>query len=135
MTDSANPFEAMLKMGQDWARSLNPALASFSARDLEAMWPVLPREVIETFLGKTLNPEGLDAKTRMLLTLAGLTVQGAQADTQIRLTVRQARAAGATKQEIAETIAMMGLFGGLPAMTRALELAQGVLAENEGDAQ
>ena len=81
-------------------------------------------------MGKGLNPEGLDAKTKLLLTLAGLTVLGAQAEAQIRLTVRHAVEAGATKQEIAETIGMMGLFGGIPAMTKAMELATAVLEED-----
>ena len=78
-----------------------------------------------------MNPEGLDAKTKLLLTLAGLTVLGAQAEAQIRLTVRHAVEAGATKQEIAETIGMMGLFGGLPAMTKAMELATSVMEEDK----
>jgi 4-carboxymuconolactone decarboxylase len=126
-----NPFAAMMKMGQDWARALNPALGSFTPKGFEALWPTMPKEVMETFMGKTLNPEGLDAKTRLLLTLAGLTVLGAQQDAQIRLTVRHAREAGATKQEIAETIAMMGMFGGLPAMTRAMELATEAMGDDK----
>ena len=63
----------------------------------------------------------------MLLTLGALTMLGAQAEAQIRLTVRHAIEAGATKQEIAEAIAMMGVFGGLPAMTKAMELASEVM--------
>jgi 4-carboxymuconolactone decarboxylase len=53
----------------------------------------------------------------------GLTVQGAVAEAQIRLTVRHAVEAGATKQEVAETIGIAALFGGVPAMTKAMELA------------
>lgn len=83
-------------------------------------------------MGRTLNPEGLDSKTRMLLTLTGLTILGAQAESQIRLTVRHAREAGATKQEIAETIAQAGMFGGVPAMTKAMELATEVMDEAAG---
>ena len=122
MTDP-NPFAQMMKMGQDWARALNPALESFTPKGFEALWPTMPKEVMETFMGKTLNPEGLDARTRLLLTLMGLTILGAQGDAQLRLTVRHAREAGATKQEIAETIALAGMFGGVPAMTRAMEIA------------
>ena len=66
-----------------------------------------------------------------MLTLAGLTVLGAQAEAQIRLTVRHAMEAGATKQEIAETIAMMGVFGGVPAMSKAMELASSVMDDSE----
>jgi 4-carboxymuconolactone decarboxylase len=121
----------MMKLSQDWARTLNPALESFTPKGFEALWPTMPREFMETFMGKTLNPEGLDAKTRLLLTLAGLTVLGAQAEAQVRLTVRHAREAGASPQEIAETIGMMGVFGGLPAMNKAMELATSVMEEDK----
>jgi 4-carboxymuconolactone decarboxylase len=131
MTEN-NPFAAMMKLSQDWARALNPALESFTPKGFEALWPTMPKDLMETFMGKTLNPEGLDSKTRLLLTLAGLTVLGAQAEAQVRLTVRHAREAGATKQEIAETIGMMGLFGGLPAMTKAMELANEAMDEADG---
>lgn len=130
MTDN-NPFMAMMKAGQDWARAINPALESFTPKGFEALWPTMPKDMMETVMGKTLNPEGLDAKTRLLCTLTGLTILGAQAEAQLRLTVRHAVEAGATKQEIAETIAQAGLFGGVPAMTKAMELATEVLDGNE----
>ena len=130
MTDQ-NPFAAMMKMGQDWAKAMNPALESFTPKGFEAMMPTMPKDVMETFMGKTMNPEGLDAKTRLLLTLMGLTIMGAQAEAQIRLTVRHLVEAGATKQEIAETIAQAAMFGGVPAMTKAMELATEVLDKDE----
>lgn len=129
MTD--NPFEAMMKMGQDLAKQMNPALESFTPKGWEAMMPTMPKDMMETFMGKGLNPEGLDAKTKLLLTLQGLTIMGAQAEAQVRLTVRHAVEAGATKQEIAETIAQAAMFGGVPAMTKAMELATEVL--DKGD--
>ncbi|MBM1219400.1 carboxymuconolactone decarboxylase family protein [Ponticoccus sp. SC2-23] len=132
MTDN-NPFMAMMKAGQDWARSLNPALESFTPKGFETLWPTMSREMMETVMGKTFNPDGLDAKTRLLCTLTGLTILGAQAESQVRLTVRHAVEAGATKQEIAETIAQAGLFGGVPAMTKAMELATEVLDGDEGE--
>jgi 4-carboxymuconolactone decarboxylase len=81
--------------------------------------------------GNAVNEDGLDAKTRLLLTLAGLTMQGAQADVAVRQTVRHALEAGAKKQEIVETIGQMSMFAGLPAMNRALELAQDVMKEDD----
>ena len=74
---------------------------------------------------------GLDAKTRLLLTIGALTVQGAVAEPQLRLAVRHALKAGATQREIAETIWQMSMFGGLPAMQKALELAQSVFAQED----
>ena len=83
---------------------------------------------METVMGKTFNPEGLDAKTKLgMLTLGALTMLGAQAEAQIRVTVRHLLEAGATKQEIAEAIGLMGVFGGVPAMTKAMELAGEVM--------
>jgi len=43
--------------------------------------------------------------------------------------------AGATKDEIAETIAQMSMFAGLPAMNRAMELARDVMDDQEDDEQ
>ena len=128
MTDS-NPFAAWMGQMQDMAKSMNPALESFTPQGFEKLWPTMPRDLAERFMGKGISPEGLDAKTRMLLTLAGLTVLGAQAEAQLRITVRQAVEQGATRQEIAETIGLMGLFGGLPAMNKAMTLANEVLED------
>jgi len=128
-----NPFEAMMKAGQDWMRQVNPQLESFTPAGFENLWPTMPKDMMETFMGKGLNPEGLDAKTRLLLTLMGLTIMGAQAEAQVRLTVCHAVEAGATKQEIAETIAQAGLFGGMPAMGKAMELANAVMTKGEDE--
>ncbi|MEM7470843.1 MAG: carboxymuconolactone decarboxylase family protein [Pseudomonadota bacterium] len=136
MSDPTNPFAAMMKMGQDMAKTMNPALEAFTPKGFENMMPTMSADVMEAMMGKTLNPEGLDAKTRLLLTLTGLTIQGAQAESQIRITVRHLVEAGASKQEIAETIAQAAMFGGVPAMSKAMELATEVLDApgEEGDA-
>ncbi|NOC83988.1 MULTISPECIES: carboxymuconolactone decarboxylase family protein [Ruegeria] len=136
MTDSpTNPFELMMKQAQDMAKAMNPAMESFSPKGFEALWPTMPKEVMEMMFGNTVNKDGLDAKTRLLLTLAGLTCQGAQADSAVRQTVRHALEAGAKKQEIVETIGQMSVFAGIPAMTRALDLAQEVMGDNEDEDQ
>ncbi|WP_170569048.1 carboxymuconolactone decarboxylase family protein [Ruegeria atlantica] len=136
MSDTpTNPFELMMKQAQDMAKAMNPAMENFSPKGFEALWPTMPKEVMEMMFGNTVNKDGLDAKTRLLLTLAGLTMQGAQADSAVRQTVRHALEAGAKKQEIVETIGQMSVFAGIPAMTRALELAQEVMGDNEDEDQ
>ncbi|SEK99076.1 carboxymuconolactone decarboxylase family protein [Roseovarius nanhaiticus] len=127
MSDASNPFEQMMRQMQDMAKTMGPAMDAFSPKSFEAMWQTMPKDLMEMTFGKGLNPDGLDAKTRLLLTLAGLTMQGAQADSAVRLTVRHAREAGATDAEIAETIAQMGMFAGVPATTRAIALAREVM--------
>ena len=124
---SVNPFEAMMSMSREWAKAMNPALEHFTPKGFEALFPTMPKDLMETFMGKGVSPEGLDAKTKLLITLSSLTIMGAQAEAQVRITVRHAVEAGATAQEIAETIGIAGMFGGVPAMTKAMELARDVL--------
>jgi 4-carboxymuconolactone decarboxylase len=137
MSDPKNSFEAMLAQAQEMAKSLNPALENYSPTDafkgFETLWPTMPKEAMEMMFGNTVNKDGLDAKTRLMLTLAGLTCQGAQAEAAVRQTVRHLLEAGAKKQEIAEAIGLMSVFAGIPAVTKALELAQEVMAEKGDD--
>src|SRR5210317_1420912 len=135
MSDLKTPFEMMMAQAQEMAKAFNPALESFSPKGFEKLWPTMPKEMMEAFFGKGLSKDGLDAKTRLLLTVAGMTMQGAQADTPFRMTVRHAMEAGATKDEIAETIAQMSMFAGIPAMTRAMDLAREVMEDNKEDKQ
>ena len=74
---------------------------------------------------------GLDARTRFLVTIAALTVLGPVGEPELRMTIRNGLAAGATKREVAEVIWQMSMFGGMPAMQKALEIAQSVFAEVE----
>ncbi len=122
-------FAQMVQQGQEMARAFNPALEDLDMRAFEKMMPVMPAEMLEMWFGKTFNRDGLDARTRLLVTVAALTVQGSLAEPQMRLTIRHALEAGATKREIAEVIYQMSMFAGLPAMQKALEIAQGVFSE------
>ena len=123
-----------MKLSQDWAKSLGPGFANLTPKTFEDMMPTMPKEMMEGMMGKTFNPEGLDAKTRLLLTIVGLTITGASAESQIRTTVKHLIEAGTTQQEIAETLAVAGIFGGPPAMTKAMQLAGEVMTQKEGDA-
>lgn len=133
MTDKLNPFEAMIAQYQEMAKALNPALESFTPKGFEALMPTMPKDVMEMFFGNSINKDGLDAKTRLLLSLAALTVLGAQAESQIRITVRHLLEAEATEQEIVETIGQMSIFAGIPAMTKAMELARDVMDESKDE--
>ncbi|MBD3786262.1 MAG: carboxymuconolactone decarboxylase family protein [Sphingomonadales bacterium] len=126
-------FGAMMEQGAEMARLFNPALESFNPQAFEKLFPTMSKDMMEMWFGKTFNREGLDARTRLLVTIAALTVLGAQADAQLRLTIRHALAAGSTQREIAEVIFQMSMFGGVPAMTKALEIARSVFEETSGD--
>ncbi|MBL3565017.1 carboxymuconolactone decarboxylase family protein, partial [Rhodovulum sulfidophilum] len=95
------------------------------------IFPTMPKDFMDMMWGNTFNPDGLDSKTRLLVVVAGLTVLGAQADAQFKIAVRHALEAGATEREIAEVIYQMAMLGGIPAMSRALDLAQTVFDETD----
>ncbi|MFV0334764.1 MAG: carboxymuconolactone decarboxylase family protein [Tropicimonas sp.] len=133
MTDFSKVFQSMIEQSQEMARAMNPALEQFRFPDFSSLMPTMPKEAMEMTFGKTFNPGGLDAKTRLFVTLAALVAQGSQFEQQIVLTVRHALEAGATAQEIAEVIGQMSVFGGVPAMTKAMHLAQAVIAGKEGE--
>ena len=62
-------FQQMLSQGQEMARTFNPALEHFDVKAFEKMFPTMPADMLEMWFGKTFNREGLDAKTRLLLTI------------------------------------------------------------------
>ena len=130
--DFAKLFQSMIEQGQTMARAFTPsAFGTIDPKAFEAMFPAMPKDMLEMFFGKTFNPEGLDARTRFLVTIAAQTVLGPVGEPQLRPTVRNALAAGATAREIAEVIWQMSMFGGLPATQKALEIAQAVFTETE----
>lgn len=124
-------FQQMMESSQEMLRAFNPGLEQMKVSGLDKMFPTMSKDMMEMWFGKTFNREGLDAKTRLLVTIAALTALGAQAEPQLKMTVRHAIEAGATQREIAEVIWQMSMFGGLPAMQKALEIAQTVFAETE----
>ena len=130
--DFAKLFQTMMEQGQTMARAFTPsAFGTIDPKAFEAMFPAMPKDMLEMFFGKTFNPEGLDARTRFLVAIAAQTVLGPVGEPQLRPTVRNALAAGATAREIAEVIWQMSMFGGLPATQKALEIAQAVFTETE----
>jgi 4-carboxymuconolactone decarboxylase len=131
--EGMNPFAAMMRQAQDMAKSF-PAMEAFTPKGFEKMMGTMPKDIMEMMFGNTLNEGGLDARTRLMLTLAGLTMQGAQNEIALRQTVRHLIEAEASDQQIYEAIGMMSLFAGLPASTKAMELARSVLDDKEGDA-
>lgn len=133
MTDFSKLFEQMMEQSHKMAKAFNPALESFQVTGFDKLMPTMPKNFMDMMWGNAFNKDGLDSKTRLLVVLAGLTVLGAQAEPQFKLTVRHALEAGATEQEIAEVIYQMAMLGGIPAMNHALLLAKEVFREQEED--
>ena len=132
--DFTKMFAAMMAQGQEMAKAFTPSFEGVDVKAFEKLFPAMPKELLEAWFGKTFNPEGLDARTRFLVAVAAQTVLGPVGEPQLKPTIRNAIAAGATKREVAEVIWQMSMFGGMPVMQKALEIAQSVFAETTGDA-
>ena len=127
--DFTKMFAAMMAQGQEMAKAFTPSFEGVDAKAFEKFFPAMPKDLLEAWFGKTFNPEGLDARTRFLVAIAAQTVLGPVGEPQLRPTIKNALAVGATKREVAEVIWQMSMFGGLPATQKAMETAQAVFAE------
>ena len=94
-----------------------------------SLHPDFEKWVVEFVMGDIYAREGLDLKTRLLCTVAALTVLGRQE--QLRVHLERALGAGATVGELEEVILQMAAFGGFPATWDGLVTAREVLGEYE----
>ena len=81
----------------------------------------------EAAYGMVWSRDGLDLKTRSLLTIASLTALGRAGELRVHLLA--AINNGATAEEIRETILHNAIYAGFPAARDATQLAQQVLTE------
>ena len=106
------------KRGRDVLREMLGVKADEAADAMRQMDPDFERQVMEFVMSDLYGRDGLDLKTRLLCTIAALTVLGRQ--TQLAVHVDRAVGAGATIEEIREVILQMSAFGGFPAAWDAL---------------
>ncbi len=120
-----------LEAGRELSERVMPGLEAALAKKYDDLLPGFSEWQIGTVYGGVYARDGLDMKTRQLATVAGLAVMGAQTRPQLKIHVAAALKIGATRQEIAETILQMSLYGGFPAAINALKAAMEVFDEEE----
>lgn len=120
---------ARMTAGIETAARLNPALHAALAARYDALLPGMADSLIEWAYGHHYARPGLDLKTRQLCTVAALTAMGGGTGPQLRVNIRHALAAGASRTEIAEAIWQMAVYGGMPAAINGLNAALDVFAE------
>ena len=100
---------------------------------MEALAEVAPdfaRYIFEFGYGDIYSRPGLDLRTRMLATVAGLVALG-HAERELEVHIGSALNVGATREEVVETIMQMALYAGFPAALDALLIAKKVFAARE----
>lgn len=104
--------------GREVLREMLGDQADAVAESMQQMDSDFEKMVMSFVMADLYGREGLDLKTRLLCTIAALTVMGRQ--TQLAMHVDRAIGAGATQTEIREVILQMAGFGGFPATWDAL---------------
>lgn len=99
-------------------------------RSLADICPDLGKYIIEYPFGDIYQREGLDLKTRELVTVAALTALG-HCQPQLNVHINGALNVGCTPQEIVEVILQMSVYAGFPAALNGMFVAKSVFSERE----
>ena len=100
------------------SKMLGEAAAEASAEKMRALHPDFERLVMTHVMHDLYGRAGLDIRTRLLCTIAALTVLGRPE--QLAVHIDRALGCGATRTEIEEVMLQMSAFGGFPAAWEAL---------------
>jgi 4-carboxymuconolactone decarboxylase len=85
--------------------------------------------ITEVAWGSVWAREGLDARTRSLITVALLAALGRREELEVHL--RATRNTGATPEEIREALFHVAVYAGIPAANGAFALARTVLSSSD----
>ena len=122
----ADSIEARWERGRAVMEQLTGSAVEWDAF-LSGLAPEYAQWVTEFALGQVWSRPGLDLKTRSLITVAALTVQGRAVG--LKTHIRGALNNGATREEVVETILHMTVYGGFPDAWDALAVARTVFSE------
>ncbi len=103
---------------EEMRRHYGPAADKY-IESIEKFAPEFAKINVEFPFGDLYTRRVLDAKTRELVTISALTVQGSSLP-QLKFHVKGALKCGATRDEIVEVITQMLAYCGFPAATNAL---------------
>lgn len=117
--------------GKLLSEALNPGMEEALQRRYDALVPGLSRTVVDVAYGQFYARDIVDQKTRFLATIAALAALGGQTGPQLKVNIASARKAGASREEIAEIIFQMALYGGFPSMINAMNAALDVFEQEE----
>ena len=78
MSSDQNPYEQMFSFVNEVFKNASMDNSDLSVDEYAKSGPTMPKEAMEFLFGNTFNKLGLDAKTKLFLTLAGVLAQGMQ---------------------------------------------------------
>lgn len=128
------PSDDTTDIGRALAEDMNPGMEAALEGRYGHLVPGLAEAVVDFAYGRQYARPGLPLRDRYIATIAALTALGAQTRPQLKVNIAGGRKAGLTREEIAETIWQMALYGGFPAAINGLNAALEVFAEEDADA-
>lgn len=126
MNDFNKMFEGFVKQSQEFAEKMGKDFAETQATWLDQVKEYMPDGMSDTLKG--MMGEGLDAQTRALVTIAGLTAKGAEDTVVLTAAIQTAMTAGASQREITETILQMTSVGAVTGVQKAMMTAMSAFA-------
>ncbi|MDR2967121.1 MAG: carboxymuconolactone decarboxylase family protein [Methanobacteriaceae archaeon] len=99
-------------------------------KELDDIVPDLGRFIVEFPYCEIYSRDGLDLKTRELITVAALTVLG-NADSQLKDHINAALNVENTPKEIVEAIVQMSVYAGFPAAINGIKVAKEVFKKRD----
>lgn len=120
--------------GRALSEELNPGMEAALDARYGHLLPGMAEGVVDFAYGRQYARPGLPLRDRYIATIAALTALGGQTRPQLKVNIAGGRKAGLSREEIAETIWQMALYGGFPAAINALNAALEVFEEEDKNA-
>ena len=114
-----NQANYLTEYGKQIMNTLEEGLADKVIGRLSELDEDLPKLITDYAFGAVVGREGLDLKTREMLTVASLISLG-NAMPQLQLHMRAALNVGVTPKELLEVVIQMAVYAGIPACMNGL---------------
>lgn len=120
-----------LETGRALSEQFSPGMEATLEARYGHLLPGMAQSTVDFVYGQQYARPGLSLRDRYLATIAALTAQGGQTRPQLQINIAAGLKAGLSRQEIAEVIWQMALYGGLPAAINALNSALEVFGSHD----
>ncbi len=117
--------------GRRLSEDLNPGMEQAIEARYGHLLPGMAEAMVDFAYGRHYARPGLDLRDRYIATIAALTALGGQTRPQLKVNIASGRRAGLSREQIAEVIWQMSLYGGFPAAINGLNAALEVFAEED----
>ncbi|QBX99773.1 carboxymuconolactone decarboxylase family protein [Rhodophyticola sp. CCM32] len=130
---SDTPLSDTTETGRKLSETLNPGMEAALEARYGDLLPGMAEGVVDFAYGRQYARPGLPLRDRLLATIAALTALGGQTAPQLKINIAGGRKAGLSREEIAEVIWQMALYGGFPSAISGLNAALEVFAAEDAE--